>query len=530
MHKPPTRFAAPLGAILDSAIPGRGPLIALLLSCALAIANFALQGHYGFNLGDEGFLWYGVQRVQVGEVPIRDFLAYDPGRYYWSAAIMDLIHAHGIIGLRIAGNVFELIGLAVALLLFQRPNSIGDFVWLTAVGATLLAWMFNWYKDYDTSLSIILIGVLTLLIQEPSNRRFFFAGIVVGLAAIFGRNHGVYGVAGVLGVVFYLTCRHRSFRGLMPRLACCACGVIVGYLPVLIMLIAVPGFATANWELVRIMFDRGSTGLPLPVPWPWLVTFRGQPPMAAAAETLTGVLYVAILVFGILSPVFVIRQALLKRPVAPATVAVSMLALPYAHYAFSRAELFHLSLGIFPLLIGLFIFLQRSPGIVRPIGTVAMLTITFLIVLPQHPGWDCRVIEPCVPEEIGGDRLQIQPIMKAYVSSLKVTVSEYAPNGQSFLVTPMWPAAYALFNRKSPMWDEHALFPQSPEFQQKEIERIKKSHPGFVLIVDQAVDGRDDLRFRNSHSIIYQFVNENFDVVETNLWYPVVFRLLKPRT
>ena len=63
------------------------------------------------------------------------------------------------------------------------------------------------------------------------------------------------------------------------------------------------------------------------------------------------------------------------------------------------------------------------------------------------------------------------------------------------------------------MWEIYALFPRSEGFQQMEIERIKAANPGFVLIFDFPLDGREALRFRNTHPLIHQYILDNFELL-----------------
>jgi hypothetical protein len=254
-----------------------------------------------------------------------------------------------------------------------------------------------------------------------------------------------------------------------------------------------------------------------------------MPPAAATADVLTGVFFIAIPAFGVCGILWAIRQALRRRPVPPEFVACSVLALPYAHYAFSRADVSHLAQGIFPFLIGLFVLLNNWPNKARRIVALVMAGASLMVMLPLHPGWECRVSQSCIAADAAGDLLKVDPNMARILAMLKETVDQYAPNGRSFVATPLWPGAYALHKRKSPMWEIYALFPQQNDFQQREIERIKAAKPGFVLVLDIPVDGRDDLRFSNTHALVEQFIRDNFDSTTIAIWPPQLFQFYKAR-
>lgn len=273
-----------------------------VLSMFTMLAWFLWEGRASMSLSDEGFLWYGVQRVLQGEVPIRDFMAYDPGRYYLSAALMAL-RGDDILSLRTVLAVIQGLALFVALALIAKSARQRD-LWFLAISAmTLAVWLVPRHKAFDITLSVGLVAVLTVVVLKPSLRRVFLSGCFVGLAAVFGRNHGVYSAIASLAVILLLVVKDNSAPPLPRALAYWSAGIVLGYLPVLLMLLLVPGFANAFWASIRFLWEFRATNLPLPVPWPWQVELADGLNPAGLRAVLTGALFVSVLVVAFAGPI-----------------------------------------------------------------------------------------------------------------------------------------------------------------------------------------------------------------------------------
>jgi hypothetical protein len=425
--------------------------------------------------------------------------------------LMELWGNNGIMALRASVAIFQTVGLFVGLVLIGRAEKNKSFLFLAISAITLIVWMYPRHKLFDISLSIILMGMLTLLVEKPNIRRYFFSGLCVGAVAIFGRNHGIYGVVGSLGVMIWLAIKRTEGPGFIQGFFAWVVGIAVGFIPILLMAFLVPGFAAAFVESIRFLFEVKTTNLPLPIPWPWRASWTSVPLADSIRAVLIGVFFISTIVFGVLSIMCVVLQKLRHRQVQPELVAAAFLALPYAHYAYSRADIGHLALGIFPLLIGCLVALAQKANKMKWCLATVFCVVSFYVMYVVHPGWQCRVGAQCVTVDISGTDLLVDPYTAAEIGFVRRLAATYAPAGRSFVVMPFWPGAYAIFDRRSPMWEIYALFPRSEAFQQAEIWRMKQEKPGFIIIVDIALDGRDELRFKNTHSLEYQYILNNFE-------------------
>jgi hypothetical protein len=131
-------------------------------------------------------------------------------------------------------------------------------------------------------------------------------------------------------------------------------------------------------------------------------------------------------------------------------------------------------------------------------------------MLPHHPLWQCRAEAACIPTTIGSDTVQVPRGTAEIITALQDLRAESGEPPKPVLVLPFWPGANAVLNQKGPVRATYALFPRNHAFQQSEIARIKAAAPKYAVLLDLPLDGRDDLRFRNTNPLIYRHITQHF--------------------
>ena len=483
------------------------PWQVLLLAAILALGSFGLQGRYGINVADEGFLWYGVRQTALGQVPLRDFQAYDPGRYYWSAAVA-LVAGNGLLTLRFSQSLFQIIGLWAGLMAAGRV--VQSWPLLIAVGLMLTLWMFPAHKLFDGALLLMGIWVAVRLVEEPLSARIFTAGLFVGLCVFFGRNHALYNFLAQACLLLLLHFKLHALSG--SQVGIWLIGIAIGLIPIIAMFAGVPGFFSRYIESVHSIFRHG-TNLALPVPWPWRVAPNS---VANVNQFLLGTFFIALPLFYVGTVIALITTRSENISHHALLAACVFLGLFYLHHAFSRADFSHLAQIIHPFLLGslpLLGFLDARKASLW-FGVAIMIAAGIFSIgrlTPVYKSFTSRT--PWIPCNAGG-KIFVPPSVHQLFTSLRGFVSKNVTSKEGVLIAPFTPALYPILERESPLWDLAFYFPATAQRQQAMVRQLEAKNVTWAIISEMLPDKRADLRFSVTHKLVGQYLAENFDPIE----------------
>ena len=495
-----------------------------VLALALALGAYALLGDVGFELTDEGYLWYGVQRAELGEVPRLDFRGYDAGRYYWCVAWAPLFGT-GLLGMRLSLAMYQAVGLFFGLRVARRalkPGETGLPLLLVGLGVLLTIWEFPRQKVFEHTSVLITVWVVMRWLEQRDLRRAFAAGFWTGLALFMGRNHALYAGLSSVAVLGWIGAR-ESLALCRDSLGSFSAGVAVGLLPTVAMMLLIPGLAATNWELAMALVHR-SSNLSMDVPWPWTIDFAAEDPGWATQLLGTGISYMLMCAVYLLGAIAVVRTSASAMHRRAAFAACIFVGISWAHHAAVRSEAGHLAQAAHPLWLALFAaplafdWAQRQR--VALASGITLVTLTAAVPIFADGRWQGLVSDSWKPLEVGDDSVRAPAWIVDYVQTIDGLVSTHVAESELILIAPFDPTFYPYFGKKSPIYDTYQLWPSSNEAQQAAIAALEAQDVRWALLGTTIVSGSPQTHYSHTNPLVLAYLQQNFEPVPGVAQFP----------
>ncbi|WP_193749906.1 hypothetical protein [Shimia sp. SK013] len=475
------------------------PLVLLLVSTRVSL-------HRGINLADEGYLAYGTQEVLRGKIPIRDFRAYDPARYYWCALWCRLIGSE-FIAIRISMAFMS--GLSLCLVSWMVFSASGN-PWLSAVvAATALLWMFPRHKQIEHFFSLGCCAVMFSLLSGTGQP--FWLGATGALGAAFGLNILAYFVGSATLTFLAIGLLYGTSGLIALPVFALGLGASISFLVLCYAL--VPGFLRCYLDLkVLALFRRKTTNLALPKPWIWNAAPRQFAGFSRLRRLVLQALFTLLPVVYLANTGFLLVTADADRA-AQLVLASSLVGLIYYHHALSRADLNHIHQVIQPFLVTVAAGLAGLLPISVAPAAMLLIGVASAALLWKTPAfsesWSFQNNHP-VTWVNGADTFRITEELHKALTQQRDVVEACSNSQDTLFVAPAAPALLALFHRRSAVYDTFPVYPASEAAQTRMLEDLKASDPPVAIISNGMIDGRKDLRFDINYALVFEHLRSQY--------------------
>jgi hypothetical protein len=121
---------------------------------------------------------------------------------------------------------------------------------------------------------------------------------------------------------------------------------------------------------------------------------------------------------------------------------------------------------------------------------------------------------PWVTWDAGGKILVPASTNRLFTCLRKFAGENIAPQ-EGMLIAPFMPTLYPILGHESPLWNLAYLFPATAQRQEAMIQELTAKNVNWAIISDAPRDKREDLRFSATHKLVWQYLMENFEPVES---------------
>jgi hypothetical protein len=485
--------------------------ILLIVSIFFIGIFYAPDLKFGLNMGDEGYLWHGTLQTINKKIPIKDFRAYDPGRYYWMT-IWCLVFGKSLLSLRLAQLVTQVLTLLLCMILIHTVTQ--NIFETSLLSLCIVPWLIPRHKQIDFLFSILTPFIILSLFPDPNYSSCLLLGIYLCLCYLFGLNHGLYASLSLVLIFLLLELsgfsliNYEDFLGVIT-------GIFIGFMPIVIGFILSPKLRSNYWQnkILKVL-DRGQANLRLPLPWIWNKKTTQLNNLSTPHKIFIKILFTSMpLVYGMTILVFLLSNDMdssLRN-----NMILSCCGLTYFHHASSRTDVNHIAQAVLAYLLLLIAYSQTT--LWAWFVLIPFIYLSFYNAYWKNILWPKYLLNPKEYSKlkINSVEITIPKSQKNYIKEVSELVNKYSHDNSFVVFLPTILTFYPLLKRQPAIYDIFCVYPAREKQQDIMIEEIKSKNTEFILINNNPVDGRNDLKFSNTHPKVWRFLTNNFNSITT---------------